>query len=116
MSSPEAFLVALHDGPSRVRLGTLDGVAAADCIEDLEDTVFCQLEDLLHIHPFQRNNPSGSLLIPVPKENVLVASKEKDAPVLEVVEAPIVENKPTPLPDSPLPTLIFWIKKSFNLT
>ena len=63
-------MVALHNGPSRVRLGTLDGVAAADCIEDLKDTILCQLEDLLHIHPFQRNNPSGSLLIPVPKEDI----------------------------------------------
>ena len=77
LSSPESFMVALHNGPSRVRLGTLDGVAAADCIEDLKDTILCQLEDLLHIHPFQRNNPSGSLLIPVPKEDVLLASNER---------------------------------------
>ena len=63
-------MVPLHDSPSRVRLGALDGVAAADCIEDLEDRILCQLEDLLHIHSFQRNNSSGSLLIPDSKEDM----------------------------------------------
>ena len=56
--------------------------------------------------------------------NVLVARRffffsgieMRDAPVLEVVEAPVVENKPTSLPGSPLPALVFWIKKLFNLT
>ena len=63
-------MVPLHDRPSRVRLGALDGVAAADCIEDLEDRILCQLEDLLHIHSFQRNNSSWSRIIPISKEGI----------------------------------------------
>ena len=37
----------------------------------------------------------------------------RDAPVLEVVQAPIVENKPTSLPGFPLPALI---ENIFDLT
>ena len=70
MSSPEVFMVPLHDCPSRVCLGALDGVAAVECVEDLKDTILCQFEDLLHIHPFQWNDPSGSLLIPISTEDM----------------------------------------------
>ena len=51
--SPEVFMGSLHDGSSRVCLGALDGVAVADGVEDLKDTVFGQFVDLLHLHPLQ---------------------------------------------------------------
>ena len=70
MSSPEVFVVPLHNCPSRVRLGALDRVAAVECVEDLKDTILGQFEDLLHIHPFQWNDPSRSLLIPISKEDM----------------------------------------------
>ena len=65
--SPEVFMGSLHDCPSRVCLGALDGVAVADGVEDLKDTVFGQFVDLLHLHPLQWNDPSGSFLIPITK-------------------------------------------------
>ena len=58
---------SLHDCSSRVCLGALDGVAVADGVEDLKDTVFGQFVDLLHLHPLQWNDPSGSFLIPITK-------------------------------------------------
>ena len=114
-------MVPLHNCPSRVRLGALDRVTALDCIEDLKDATLCHFEDLLHLHPFQWNDPSRSLLLPVSKvdiecscfylannQKVIFGGMEMNTNLLvkEVVEAPIVENKPTSLPSSPLPALI----------
>ena len=68
--TPEVFMVSLNNCPSRVRLGALDRVTAPNCIEDLKDATLCHFEDLLHFHPFQWNDPSRSLLIPVSKEDM----------------------------------------------
>jgi len=83
-------MVSLYNGSSRVCLGALDCVAVAEGVEDLEDGVLGHFEDLLHLDALQGNDPSWSLFIPV----------------LEIVKAPIVENKPSSLPSSPLPALL----------
>ena len=87
--SPVVFVVSLDDGTMGISLASFHHLAAG-VAEDLENPVLAVLVgQRAHLHPLERDDALGRVL----------------RRVLEIVQTPIVQDEPTPLPVLPVPTL-----------